>query len=377
MSFQALLVVTRDDASVLPLKQVLTGFGLSVQVCSHSSALGRLKGQKFDAVVVDFDDPASAALILQQAYKASSGSSAITAAVLSDRTKVRIAFRAGANFVLYKPITAEHAEISLRAAIAIMKRERRRSLRVPVQAPAWLKTGSGEEFEGIMLMLSENGMEVMSSQPQAQGAQFDFRFSLPEGGSEISGRCEVAWANPNGQSGVRFLDLGEEFRVGIKKWIAASAQNMPNDSLESVSHCKLTDLSLGGCYVETQSPFPERVGVVLCLKLSNMEVQCEGFVRVMHPGLGMGIVFASNTQEQRDHVHKFIDFLSSRPGTMPELQVLPGTSGMVELPEDMQQLGTSEFEDPLLELLRNHESLSQEEFLDELKHQRRTAEAVS
>ena len=81
-------------------------------------------------------------------------------------------------------------------------------------------------------------------------------------------------------------------------------------------------------------PFPERVGVVLCLKLSNMEVQCEGIVRVMHPGLGMGIVFASHTQEQRDQVHRFIDFLSSRPGTAPELQVLPGTAGMVAVDED-------------------------------------------
>jgi len=377
MSFQALLVVTKDDASVTPLKQVLTGFGLSVQVCTHSSALGRLKGQKFDAVVVDFDDPASGALILQQAYQASSGSSAITAALLSDKTKVRIAFRAGANFVLYKPITAEQAEISLRAAIAIMKRERRRSLRVPVQAPAWLRTDAGEEIEGIMLMLSENGMELMAAHPQNQGAQFSFRFSLPEGGSEINGRCEIAWANPNGQSGVRFLDLAEDFRVGIKKWIAASAQHLPNDSLETISHCKLTDLSLGGCYVETQSPFPERVGVVLCLKLANMEVQCEGVVRVMHPGLGMGIVFASHTQEHRDQVHRFIDFLSSRPGTAPELQVLPGTAGMVALPEEMQSIATSEFEDPLPDLLRNHENLNQDEFLDELRHQRRTAEVVS
>ncbi len=377
MSFQALLVVTRDDATVTPLKQVLTGFGLSVQVCSHSSALGRMKGQKFEAVVVDFDDPASATLILQHAYQASSGTSAITAALLSDKTKVRIAFRAGANFVLYKPISAEQAEISLRAAIAIMKRERRRSLRVPVQAPAWLKTDGGEEIEGIMLMLSENGMEVMVSQPQTQGAQFHFRFSLPEGGSEISGRCEIAWANPNGQSGVRFMDLTEEFRVGIKKWIAASAHHLPNDSLESIAHCKLTDLSLGGCYVETQSPFPERVGVVLCLKLSNMEVQCEGVVRVMHPGTGMGIMFASHTQQQRDQVHKFIDFLSSRPGTAPELQVLPGTAGMVAVPDEMTDLAPSEFEDSLLELLRSHENLSQEEFLDELRHQRRTAAAVS
>jgi CheY-like chemotaxis protein len=377
MSFQALLVVSKDDATVTPLKQVLTGFGLSVQCCSHSGALGRLKGQKFDAVVVDFDDPASAALILQQAYRASSGASAITAALLSDRTKVRIAFRAGANFVLYKPITTEQAEASLRSAIAIMKRERRRSLRVPVQAPVWLRSDAGQEIEGIMLMLSDNGMEVLASQPQAAGAQFSFKFSLPEGGSEISGRCEIAWANPNGQAGVRFVDFAEEFRAGVKKWIATNSQGLPSEAMEPVLQCKLTDLSLGGCYVETRSPFPERAGIVLCLKLSNMEVQCEGVVRVMHPGVGMGIVFASHTQEQRDQVHRFIDFLSSRPGTVPELQVLPGTAGTMAVSDEIPSAGVGEFEDPLLELLRNHEALNQDEFLEELRQQRRTAEVVS
>jgi hypothetical protein len=119
------------------------------------------------------------------------------------------------------------------------------------------------------------------------------------------------------------------------------------------------------------------MGVVLSLKLSNMEVQCEGVVRVMHPATGMGIVFASHTQEQRDQVHRFIDFLSSRPGTTPELQVLPGSSGMVAVADDMPSAGRSEFEDPLLELLRNHENLNQEEFLEELRQQRRTAEVVS
>jgi hypothetical protein len=117
--------------------------------------------------------------------------------------------------------------------------------------------------------------------------------------------------------------------------------------------------------------------VVLCLKLSNMEVQCEGVVRVMHPGLGMGIVFASHTQEQRDQVHRFIDFLTSRPGTAPELQVLPGTAGIMTVSDDVLDTGSNEFDDPLLELLHNHENLSQEEFLGELRQQRRTAAAVS
>ena len=375
MSFQALLVVSRDDVSVAPLKQVLTGFGLSVQVCTHSGALGRLKGQKFDAVVVDFDDPASATLVLQQAYRASSGNNAITAALLSDRTKVRIAFRAGANFVLYKPVSAEQAEASLRAAIAIMKRERRRSLRVPVQVPLWLKTEGSEEVEGILLCLSENGMEILAPQPFGNGTSLQFRFSLPGGGSEIFGRSEVAWANPNGQAGARFVDVAEEFRAGVKKWVMTNGQSLPLDASEPVLQCKLTDLSLGGCYVETQSPFPERAGIVLCLKVASMEVQVEGVVRVMHPAAGMGIEFASSTAEQRDQVHRFIDFLSSRPGTAPELQVLPGTA-TAEMAEGPELSEAERLEDPLLDLLRNHESLSQDEFLDELSHQRRSAAAV-
>ena len=369
------MVVTRDEASVAPLKQVLTGFGLSVQCCTHSGALGRLKGQKFDAVVVDFDDPAGATLVLQQAYRASSGNNAITAALLSDRSKVRIAFRAGANFVLYKPVSTEQAEASLRAAIAIMKRERRRSLRVPVQVPVWLKTDGSEEVEGILLCLSENGMEILASQPFGNGTSLHFRFNLPGGGSEIYGRCEVAWANPNGQAGARFVDVAEEFRAGIKKWIGSNSQSLPLDAIEPVLQCKLTDLSLGGCYVETQSPFPERAGIVLCLKVASMEVQVEGVVRVMHPAMGMGIEFPTATVEQRDQVHRFIDFLSSRPGATPELQVLPGT-----LTADVLENASPAFdplEDPLLELLRNHEALNQEEFLEELSHQRRSAAAVS
>jgi CheY-like chemotaxis protein len=373
MSFQALLVVTRDDAAATPLKQVLTGFGLAVQVCTHSSAMGRLKGQKFDAVVVDFDDPSSATLILQQAYKTVSGAGAITAALLSDRTKVRLAFRAGANFVLYKPVTPEHAEASLRAAIAIMKRERRRSLRVPVQTPIWLRPDDGQMIEGILLTLSENGMEIMASQPLNNGTQFTFRFSLPEGGSDIQGRSEIAWSNPNGQAGARFLDVAEHDRAGVKKWLAASSQALPPDAVEPVLQCKLTDLSLGGCYVETESPYPEHSGVVLCLKIASMEVQAEGVVQVMHPAAGMGIEFASRTEEQREQVHKFIDFLSSRPGTTPELQVLPGTS----VAKDLSNVPAGDqIEDPLLDLLHNHESLSQEQFLEELRQQRGSAEAV-
>ncbi|HEY1263229.1 MAG TPA: PilZ domain-containing protein [Terriglobales bacterium] len=371
MNFLALLVTT-DDAAIKPLKQVLSGFGLLVQTCNHASAPARLRGQKFDAVVVDFDDPASASEVLQHAYQVSSGTNAITAALLSDRTKVRVAFGAGANFVLYKPLSLQHTEASLRAAIAIMKRERRRSLRVPAQAQVWLQVEEEGEIEAVLLCLSDNGMEVVAQRPLAPTASIGFRFNLPGGGSEITGRAEVAWANPNGQAGARFTQISDNQQAGIKKWVLSNAQLLPPDSLESISQCKLTDLSLGGCYVETQSPFPERAGIVLCMKAGNLEVQADGVVRVMHPGTGMGIELVPRAEEQQEQVHSLIDFLCSRPGESPELHVIP----VAAVASDVT-VRQRDYEDALLDLLRNHEAFTQNDFLRELRQQRTMSEVFS
>src|SRR5882724_6803130 len=373
MTLQALLVSKDDETSAL-LGSVLCEFGLRVQCCSYLDAICKLTEQKFDAVIVDYDDPHSAALVLQNASQASSGNIVVTVALLSDKTKVRNVFGAGANFVLYKPISVLQAQASLRAATALLKRDRRRAFRVPVQVPVEVQVQNGAEMEGILLDLSEDGMDILTAQPLYPSAPISARFVLPNTDTEIEPRGEVAWANPNGQSGVRFVDLPEKLRTSLKTWVAANSPELPPEDPEPVSHCKLTDLSLGGCYVETESPFPERAGIVLCLKAEDMEVQAEGMVRVMHPGFGMGIEFASGTVEQREQVGTFINFLTSRPGTLPQLLITPRALTAANDEDYRSSQATDEPEDLLLGLLNRADSLSQEEFLQELRQQRSTEE---
>src|SRR5437660_123358 len=138
----------------------------------------QLGKQKFDTVIVDYDDPHSAALVLQNAYQAASGNHAVTVALLSDKAKVRSVFGAGANFVLYKPVSEQHALATLRAATALVKRERRRSFRVPVQVPVQLRVPSGMQMEGILLDLSEGGLDVLAAQPLYAFAGISAHFSL-------------------------------------------------------------------------------------------------------------------------------------------------------------------------------------------------------
>ncbi len=376
MTFHALLV-SKDEEAATVLTPLLSRCGVTVACCGYPEALCRLTEEKFDSVIVDFDDPHSASLVLQNASQVTSGVKAVTVALLSDKTKVRNVFGAGANFILYKPISVEQAEASLRAATALIKRERRRSFRVPVQVPIQLQVENGTPLEGILLDLSEDGMDVLAAQPLCPGARISAQFNLPDGDTEIQGSGEIAWASPNGQAGVRFIDLPDNLRATLKTWVAANAPEIPPPDPEPVSQCTLTDLSLGGCYVETESPFPERSGITLCLNAEDIEVQAEGTVRVMHPGFGMGIEFASRTTDERAQVARFIGFLTSRPGMLPALLITPRILAAGDQYNQPDPLPKEELDDPLLELLRSHESLNQEEFLQKLRQQRRSEEVTS
>jgi hypothetical protein len=262
----------------------------------------------------------------------------------------------------------------------LIKRERRRSFRVPIQLPVRLRVDNVVEMEGILLDLSEDGLDVLAAQPLCPSAVINASFRLPHQSNDMDLRGEVAWANPNGESGVRYLDLSDTLRQTLRNWVVDSAaESLPEDP-EPVSECKLTDLSLGGCYVETESPFPERSGIVLCLKAEDLEVRAEGMVRVMHPGCGMGIEFASRTAEQRAQVGAFINFLSSRPGTLPQLLITPralAAGNESDYRASDSSVCSDQPEDLLLDLLNRSAALAQEDFLQELRQQRSSEEISS
>ena len=379
MTFLALLVST-DDCAAEILGRVLPACGIAVECFDvFAAAVERLQQQRFDALIVDFEEQEFAAELFEEARRLNSANPPVTVALVTEPAKVREILSGGAHFVLYKPLSDDRATASLRAVAALLNRERRRAYRVPVQAPVELTLPDTRKAEGILLDLSETGMDVLTAEPQAQGARLTFRFQLPDGSLEVHAQGEVAWANANGQTGVRFLDLDPPVQAQLQTWLQAAAGTTAGPE-ETVSHCKLTDLSLGGCYLETDSPFPEQALVELCLKAEDMDVHTGGMVRVTHPGHGMGVEFPSRTPEQRAEVGNLISLLRSCSESMLELSVSPRAlkadlsqfvhgdeTAEVQTPED----GTvEELDDPLLELLRQGPALQEDDFFAELRRQR-------
>jgi DNA-binding NarL/FixJ family response regulator len=377
MILQALLV-SKDDLAAETLSQVSANFGVAVDRSSAADvAVSRLEEEHFDQVIVDFDDPDTASQVLESNRRRANltqGSPAVTVALLRDASQIRGILGAGAHFILIKPLTQEQTHATLRAATALLKRERRQTFRVPVQAAVSLSTEEIPNLEAILLDLSAGGMDVLAAKPLPCSARARCHFELPDTNVQVEGDVEVAWSSANGQTGLRFLDMDPRMHEQLAEWLGAHSQEALPEEPDPVSHCKLTDLSLGGCYVETESPFPQASAVDLCLKAAGMEIHAEGLVRVMHPGHGMGIEFPARTGEQRKSVGDFIEFLTKEPGATPELEISPRSlRASTEALSLNTETGT-EADDPLLELLRNGEALEQNQFLEDLHRQRNSAD---
>ena len=68
----------------------------------------------------------------------------------------------------------------------------------------------------------------------------------------------------------------------------------------------LTDISTGGCYIETVSPLPPNTILDVCLDMNDIRVESRAVVKIMHPNVGMGIEFRDLRADQRSKLQMMI-----------------------------------------------------------------------
>jgi ActR/RegA family two-component response regulator len=377
---QSLLLCT-DDTIVRVLRRVLSELEIGVEQCADlDTTVQKMTRQRFEAVIVDCTSQELAAKALKGIRNAPANKRAIIIAIIEGQNSAKGATELGAHFVLFKPISLERTRSSFRAVRALMKRERRRHARIPIEIPVELQLDGGKgSVHSVTSDLGENGIAIKTaasktaatkSKDQKLPPSFLVRFTLPGGsGTEVDTHGEVAWEGST-VVGVRFRDLAPEMSEALKLWIAR--QLMGSDADEPTVSCALTDLSLSACYLQTESPFPVRTRLHLVMKLPEMELQIEGIVRIMHPGAGMGLEFSQNTPTQKTSVEEFIQTLVTSTGTVPNLQVRPDAIDNSPSTFSLEETG-NEQGDPLLSLFRNKSELSADLFHAELRKQRGAA----
>jgi CheY-like chemotaxis protein len=362
------LLVCSDERALRVLSNVLNELEIHVEHCTdHVSATRKLAQHSFEAVIVDCKDEHGFAL-LGSVRSGKQNSKSMAIAIIEARTNLQTAFKLGANFVVFKPISTEKAKSSFRAARALMKRERRRSLRVQVNIAAYFRFQNGEGEHGSISGLSEGGMSVRFSSSDKKVSPIGFCFALPDTTTVIEANGTIAWQDSRRHAGLQFAALPAATEESLKEWLRLQS----GEKRDPPIRCTLLGLSFGGCFLRTQSAFPVQTRVELLLRVADCSVKTQGKVRFMDPELGMGIEFLTPTAQHRHRLEELIQKITANPDPVSEVLVEPegidwddSVSGSSD--ESASTTETATEQDHLLELFRTGVDLGKGEFLTKLE----------
>jgi DNA-binding NarL/FixJ family response regulator len=344
------LVVCADAKAVQILTRALQELSIGVDHSSDlHSAVDRLNEKPYDLVVVDCEKE-EAALQLIVSIRAKFKKDLLLIAIVEATNDVREIFARGASFALYKPVSAERVASTLRAARGVMPNERRKKPRVATAAPATIAYADVENAETNLINLSEEGVAIRSARVFSPKCKVYFQFSLPEQNSMVKLSGEVVWQDALGRVGLRFSRVPQASKALLDGWLrehlkkknvesgpfvldigkvpagglgllAVSAPDRRGEvrhacrlgaevyrsGVKAPQRCTLTDISPGGCYVETTEPVASGTYVELVVRTDEVRLQLSGQVHATHPGFGMGVEFTRKTDQQRDQVKQLIN----------------------------------------------------------------------
>jgi CheY-like chemotaxis protein len=377
MTLSSLLVCV-DDTAAEVLRRVLEELSIRVESCPDLVRAGvRLAQQRFDVVIIDCDSQAEVNGLLRETRLSRMNDSTLAVAIVRGQDSIREMFSLGVNFVLYKPVSHDRALSSLRAARAVMRKEKRRTARAVVHTHAKVDYANVEQEKATLVDLAENGMAVLLGKRLPPTSKVYFQFQLPGQKTSIRLSGQVLWQDWNGRAGIQFVDVPKTSRRLLNEYLSANLpksepDNFPNVTvemeeplpLETVpvgdetqahaslrpitgaelaasersdpdnrrgqtryacrlgaevyrtgiavpTHCCLTDLSTGGCYLEVPLPFSKGTSVEITVRTYELKLRLRGTIQTSHPGYGMGVAFELKTKDECDAVQALTDFVAA------------------------------------------------------------------
>jgi CheY-like chemotaxis protein len=216
------LLVSSDPETVKLLTAALQRLATSTIVSDDTSAaLNLLNKRKFEAIVVDLTQDQEAKAVLEHARSSPSNRTTVTFAVIQNERERKIAFAAGSNFVLRKPLVPDSVDRTLNAAYGLIMRERRRYFRCPTAIPVCVQGAVLDRDVLCQIMnISEGGMAIASPGQLRPGVQVIAKFVLPGQTEDYVAECEICWCDENGRAGLRFLSLSSERKAALQSWLS-------------------------------------------------------------------------------------------------------------------------------------------------------------
>ena len=222
MTLTALLVCV-DEAAAQVLRRVLEELRIRVESCpDFARASLRLAQDRFDAVIADGESNADVITLLRDTRLSRTNDATLAIALVSGQDSIREMFSLGVNFVLYKPVAYDRALSSLRAARAVMRKEKRKSARASVHAHATVDYANVQQEKATLVDVAQDGMSVRFGKKLPPVGKVYFTFQLPGQPSSVRLSGQLIWQDWNGRAGVQFVDVPKASRRMLNEFLDAN-----------------------------------------------------------------------------------------------------------------------------------------------------------
>jgi CheY-like chemotaxis protein len=220
------LLVSHDNETVTAFNRSGEEMGVELYPCENAKAAdAALQRQRYDAVIVDCDDTHGGTLVLKSVRAAPANRSTVVLAVLNGDTNDADAVDLGANLVLHKPVSNDLARQEFRRLRTMVGQEQRQHTRYRATGTAYVTFGGIIDRRADIVDLAMGGMGLRFHDPVDHNEILSLRFQLPGTATVIQARGEIAWADPQGVAGIKFMDLKEASRSELEKWLRTCAKS--------------------------------------------------------------------------------------------------------------------------------------------------------
>jgi CheY-like chemotaxis protein len=222
------MLVCADASAVQVLRHVLEELGVQVELCPDVVRAGvRLAQQRFDLIILDCERQADVITLLGESRSSRLNESTLAVVVVAGQESIREMFSLGVNFVLYKPVSHERALSTLRAAQAVLHRDKRRKARATVHTHATIDYAGTEQARATLVNLAEDGMSVNFGKKLPPTCKVYFQFQLPGQMANVRLSGQVMWQDWNGRAGIQFMDVPQSSRRVLQEWLKMNLADVP------------------------------------------------------------------------------------------------------------------------------------------------------
>jgi len=150
-------------------------------------------------------------------------------------------------------------------------------------------------------------VEMSSGAPETDAPQFELEHELIVSAETASLEGAPPQATPQSPSALEAAaPAQDERREQTRRACRLGAEVNPTGT-NTAQRCSLTDISDGGCYLETTEPYPVGTKLEIVVRTARQRLLLRGSVKSFHPGFGVGVQFNLKTPEDKENVRQLLE----------------------------------------------------------------------